>query len=292
VVCVLVLAAAPPVHAQACCAGVSLVGPVRLTPHEDALVSLGLSGSPQLGSLDGHARFVGTPARTGALDVVQTLSGVLRVLKEGQLGLSVPLQQGVRWAPGVTEAGVGLGDLSVSFRYDFLLAGESARLPGLAVLAGVTLPTGRAPEAGRNPLGSDATGAGLWQGGVGVGLEQAWGHLFVQGAGLVQQSLPRTALGVHETLGPGLSFSFAAGWAFDAGAALALSASALVGLPAWLEGVRVVGTERVLTSLSLGGAVPLAAAWRLQGSVTGQLPLGLNEPVSLTVSVLLLRSWS
>jgi hypothetical protein len=224
--------------------------------------------------------------------VVETFAGVLRVLAEGQLGVTVPVQQGVRWANGASEVGVGLGDVQASFRYDFLLAGESAHLPGLALLAGVTLPTGRAPESARQPLGSDATGAGLWQGGLGVGVEQTLGHVFLQGSGLVQQSLPRTVSGVHETLGPTFTLALSAGWAFDAGAALAVSASGLVGLPAWLEGVRVTGSERVRTSLSVGGALPVSQVFRLQASLAAQLPVGMNEVMSLSFSVVLIRSWS
>ncbi len=288
----LLLAVAGQVRAQACCAGVSLVGPARLTPHEDALVALGVQASPQVGSLDATGRFVAVPARTGSVDVVETLSGLVRVLGEGQVGLSVPLQQGVRWARGNEEAGLGLGDVTASFRYDFLLAGESAHLPGLALLAGVTMPTGRPPELAHQPLGSDATGAGLWQGALGLGVEQTSGHWFLQGSGLVQQSLPRLVLGVHETLGPTFTLAASAGWAFDDGAAVALSASALAALPAWLEGVRVAGSERVRTSVGLSGAVPLTAVWRLQGSLGAQVPVGLNEPVSLAVSLVLLRTWS
>ncbi len=284
--------AAAPAHGQACCAGTSLLAPARLTPHEDALVALEARVGNELGSLDGRGAFHGNASTSGGLDLAQTLLGTLRVLREGQVTLLVPLVEGVRWAPGLSESGVGLGDVSLSFRYDFVLAGASVRVPGLALLVGLTFPTGRSAESARLPLGSDATGAGVWQAGVGLGVEQTIGHLFLQASVLGQQSLPRTARGVTELLGPTVSLGLSAGWAFDSGAAVAFSSTTAVAVPAWVDSVWAPDTGRVKTSLSVGGAMPLSEAWRLQGSLAVQLPVGLNETVSGTLSVLLMRTWT
>jgi hypothetical protein len=56
--------------------------------------------------------------------------------------------------------------------------------------------------------------------------------------------------------------------------------------------VRVTGSERVRTSLSVGGALPVSQVFRLQASLAAQLPVGMNEVMSLSFSVVLIRSWS
>jgi hypothetical protein len=277
---------------QACCAGASLLSPGRLTPHEDGLVGLEVRAGLQSGSLDVDGRFHANAAGSGEVQLAQSLVGSLRVLRDGQLSLEVPLVESGRWVPGLTEWGAGLGDVLVSFRYDFVLAGESLRLPGLALLAGVTFPTGRSPEQARQPLGSDSTGTGLWQAAVGLGLEQTVGHVFLQGSALVQQGLPRTALGVTELLGPSFSLGLAAGWAFDWEGAVALTATSVAALPAWVNGVVAPGTARWRSAVGLSGAFPLSDAWRLQVSLATHLPVGLSEPLSTTLTLLLMRTFS
>jgi len=260
--------------------------------HEDALVGLEARGGAQLGSLDGRGTFRGNGAGDGAVDLTQTLVGTLRVAREGQLTLSAPVVESGRFVPGLTQWGGGLGDVSLAFRYDFRLAGESLRSPGVAVLASVLFPTGRSPEQAQLALGSDATGSGAWQGSLGAAVEQTFGRVFVQGSALVQQRLPRRVGSVTELLGTGFLVGGAAGWVFESGGALGLSASTAVALPAWLDGVLTKDTARWRTSLGVAAAFPLSDAWRLQGSWVTQLPVGLNELTSTTVSVLLMRTWS
>jgi hypothetical protein len=165
-------------------------------------------------------------------------------------------------------------------------------VPGLALLAGVAFPTGRSVEQARQVLSTDATGAGVWQATLGLGVEQAWGHLFGQATALIQQGLPRRAQGITETLGPTFSLGLAGGWVFDSGGALALVLTAATSLPAWIDGVSTPGTARTLSSIGLGSAFPIGESWRLQASLVSQLPLGQNELTAVTLSVLLLRSWS
>ena len=289
---VAVLLACAEARAQACCAGGGLLAPARLTVHEDALVALEARSGVEAGSIDGVGRFRGNARGAGGIELTQSLLGTLRVLREGQVTLLVPVTERGLWASGLTDWGGGLGDVVLSFRYDFMLAGESVRIPGLALLAGITFPTGRSPDQGRNPLGSDATGAGQWQGALGLGVEQTVGRVFLQGSGLVQQGLPRTASGVTETLGTTFSVGLAAGWAFDSGAAIAATATTAASLPAWVDGMVASGTSRWRSTFGLSGAIPLSDTWRLQGSLATQLPFGVNQPVSTTLSVLVMRTWS
>jgi hypothetical protein len=289
---VLIIAGSSPVLAQACCAGGTSLSPARLTPHEDAAVALELRGALQQGSTSATGAFRPTPKNTSELDFTQTLVGTLRVLKHAQLSLQVPVSESVRWVPGLGDVGGGLGDLSLAARYDFLLAGESSRVPGLALLVGALLPSGRSPEAALRPLGADTTGQGVWQGSLGLGVEQTVHHVFLQSAALVHQRLPRTVGGVTQEFGVSFSLSLAAGWAFDEGGAVAVTASSFMSLPSRINGALVKGTLQSRTSVGVSGAVPIMEDWRLQGSVVTQLPFGANEPLSTTLSVLLARTWT
>jgi hypothetical protein len=278
--------------AQACCAGASILSPTRLSTHEDALLGLQVRAGVGEGSVDGHGRFIANPAGAGEVDLDQTLSGTLRVFGAGQLSVAVPVVETSRWVTGLGEVGGGLGDVSLSYRHDFLLAGESLRFPGVALLGGLTFPTGRSAEQARLALGSDTTGAGVWQAALGVSLEQTWGSLFGNVSFLASQSLPRTVQGVTELLGPTLSLGGALGWVFDSGSALAGSLTAIGAPRASVNGASAAGTERLRFAAGFSGALPLSETWRLQGSLVTQLPLGLNEPVSTTFSLLLMRTWT
>lgn len=291
----LVLAAtvvSPAALAQACCAGTALVSSARLTPHEDLLVGVLAGAGAQLGSLDSTGAFRLNPAHTGGADLNQTLVGAVRLLGDGQVSLQVPLVESVRWASGLSDSGGGLGDVLLSFRYDFVLAGESLKLPGLALLSGVAFPTGRGIDQSKGLLSADATGAGVWQGTLGLAVEQTWHQVFAQASLSVQQSLPRRSPSGLETLGPAFSLGLAGGWVFDSGAALALVAKSSTSLPAWVNGLTAPNTVRAQASFGFGAALPLGEAWRVQAAMTWQLPIGANEVTSLSVSLGLLRSWN
>lgn len=284
--------ASPTAFAQACCAGTALVSSARLTPHEDLLVGVLAGAGAQLGSLDSTGSFRLNPANTGGADLNQTLVGAVRLLGDGQLSVQVPVVESVRWASGVNDTGGGLGDLLLSFRYDFVLAGESLKLPGLALLSGVAFPTGRSVDQSKGLLSADATGAGVWQGTLGLAVEQTWHQVFAQASVSVQQSLPRRSPSGLETLGPTFSVGLAGGWVFESGAALAIVARGNTSLPAWVNGLATPNTLRAQASFGFGAALPLGEVWRVQAAMTWQLPVGANEVTSLSLSLGLLRSWS
>ncbi|MFO0595340.1 MAG: hypothetical protein U0228_08550 [Myxococcaceae bacterium] len=292
-----VLLAGTRASAQACCAGASLLSPARLTPHEDALVGVDVKGSLQAGSLDARGVFAGNASGSGALDGVLTLHHTMRLGESGQLTWSLPLDVGARWVPGLSEGAVSLGDLVVSARHDFLLAGESASRPGSALLFSVTAPTGVPPEQSHLPLGADAVGTGAWQLSVGGAVEQRFGSLTLQGMALAHGKLPRTVGAVTQVFGPGLSLGAAVAWTFESELALALSLASSGTLPSWLtdEGGALrwrPDTARWRNSLSFALATPIDDRWRLQAAVSGTLPFGFNELGAVTLSVLLMRTWS
>ena len=127
--------------------------------------------APCSGSYDTGGRFHGSPAGATEFDFEEDLFGAVRVLRRGQVALLAPFvetQRQTRVDGG--HLGAGVGDINASFRYDFFLAGESRYVPGVALLGGVTLPTGRAPESATAPLAVDATGIGAWQANVALKL--------------------------------------------------------------------------------------------------------------------------
>ena len=72
-----------------------------------------------------------------------------------------------RNAGSIDEWGGGLGDVTLTARYDFILPAELPRVPGLAVLAAATLPTGTPLDRATQPLATDATGAGSFDASLG-----------------------------------------------------------------------------------------------------------------------------
>jgi hypothetical protein len=281
-------------RAQPCCAGVNLLTPARLAQHEDALVALQVRASDILGSFDNGRQFV-SPQGASEVDLEQDLIGTLRFLDRGQVSLLVPVVESGRAVPDYSQFGGGVGDLSLSARWDFINARQGgSNLPGIAVLAGITFPTGRPIESAAPPLGADATGTGAWQGGIGFAVEQNWRHLFVVGTALVTQSAPRHVDGLSETLGLQFSAGAALGWAFDSGPALGATLTFVQARDNVIDGQLQLGTARSQTLLGVALAKPLGEDWRIQGTLVAQLPisgLAQNEPSSMGLSVLFIRGW-
>ena len=166
--------------AQACCAGGSVITPARLGMHEDWLVGLQAKAGSVVGSYDLGGHYA--PQRSGntELDFEQDLFAATRLLRRGQLALLVPLVETRRATPQLgAQFGGGVGDVNASARYEIVMAGESHLVPGIALLAGITLPTGRPPESATPPLQSNATGIGAYQINAALAVEQAYGPWLV-----------------------------------------------------------------------------------------------------------------
>lgn len=280
--------------AQACCAGSSTLTPARLGVHEDAAVGIVVRGMGVLGSYDAAGRYVASPAGTAELDGEADVVGTLRVLSDAQVTLMVPFVATWRQVVGLSELGGGVGDLNVSGRYDFWHAGQSRWLPGIAVMLGVTFPSGRAPEDAKKPLATDATGVGAFQLTGGVALEQSYGHFIFNLTALVSWRTPRTVRGVDEQLGVQFQGLLGVGYVFDSEASLALSLGQVASFDGVLEGQRVPGSGHGLPSVGLSGSIPLGEAWRLQGGLSYNPPfsvLGWNQTAGLGFTLSLLRTW-
>jgi hypothetical protein len=287
--------------AQACCAGASTLTPARLTALEDAAVGLQLQFAGITGSFDDKRNYIPNPPGASEQDFAENVFGTVRFLKRGQVSLLVPFVQTRRTyvpvpgQPGVTEFGGGVGDINLGARWDFLLAKETQYWPGIAVLAGVTFPTGKAPDQVEGSS-TQATGIGAFQATGGLALEQAYGHILVNLTGLISQRFERRVGTIAETLGPQFSGLAAVGWAFHYNQGLAAILSYSGEGNAVFNAQSVPGSGRESTNVGISGGTPLwDDDWRFQGSATYALPvygLGRSQPIGITVTASILRAFS
>lgn len=283
-------------HAQACCAGAGAVTPGRLTPYELVLVGLQSKSSVAFGSFDSRATYGANAPGSGEADLEQDLFGAVRILKRGQLSLLAPLVETWRTTRSTGgELGGGLGDINVSGRADFVEAGESRYVPGIALLAGLTVPSGRAPDQATHALATDATGVGAWQGNFGLAVEQNFGHWLVNLTGLVAFRSARTVGPVSEVLGAQLTALGALGYSFQKDSAIALLVSYTGEGDATINGATEPWTSRQLLRISVSGVYPFSDTWRLQGGLFFDPPidwLGRNNSASMGLTLSIIRSWT
>jgi hypothetical protein len=285
---------------QACCAGGSAITPARLQLHEDWAIGLETHATVITGSFLGTS-YVSSPSGSNEVDLQEDLLATARFLERGQVSLDVPVLATYRADTGISDFGGGLGDINLGARWDFITAAESVHFPGIAVLLGVTVPTGRPADApSASALAANATGIGAFQLNGGVALEKIFGdHVLVDLTGLVSQRLPRTVevagQTIQETLGLQLFAIAAVGWVFNSGIGVAVSGTFTGELDAVLNGARVPQSGRSLTTISLSGSLPINDNWRLQGSIFDDPQisgLGANQPIGTGLTFTVLRTWS
>jgi hypothetical protein len=282
--------------AQACCAGSGAVTPGRLAMHEDALVGLSARAGHVFGSFDSDGHYSTPPSGTSEQNFEQDVIGALRlpVVDRAQVALLVPLVENRRSVRGSSEFGGGLGDVNVSARYDFLYAGQQRYVPGIGLLVGLTLPTGRAPEAATQALATDATGIGTFQGNGGISVEQLFGSWLVTAYGLVAKRASRSVQGISTTLGTQWTALVAVAYSLPDDYAIAASASYTGEGNAEVNGTELAGTSRRVPVLGLSGVVPVSDHFRFQGGLSANPPipsLGKNQPAALTLTVTALYAW-
>jgi hypothetical protein len=293
----LLLALPRAAHAQACCVGGTVLTPGRLNLHEEALVGVQLKATDALGSFDSQGNFVHPSKGAREVDFEEDLIGSLRVLERGQVTLLVPVLETYRRATDltgfITDGGGGIGDLQVSARWDATIAGASLRIPGIAVLASVTLPTGVPPELATHRLSADSTGMGTVRGGLGISLEQTFGKVLVDLTGSGTVTSARTYRGVHVQLGPSFNAFAALGYSFEPGPILAVTASYTAELDGKTDGMTTSAHTQLRLGLSLGHV--FNDAWRMQATFFGDPPApqaGQNQPVAgVGLSATFFHTW-
>jgi len=287
------LSAPKSARAQACCAGGSVITPGRLSLHDDALVGVQVKAGLVAGSYDVSGRFLGEGSGESELDLEQDLFGAVRVLQRGQVALLVPLVETRRTASQpapVSQMGGGIGDVNASVRYDLVRAGEARFVPGIALLAGVTFPSGRPPEQATPPLEANATGIGAFQFNGALALEQIMGPWLVNATGIVAK---RTEHG-GETLGTQVTLLAAGAYTFPNDASVALSASYAFEGDATSGGADVPNSGKSVTTVTLSGLWPLTDTWRLILGLYTNPPvhsLGTNQPAVMGATLTAIVSW-
>jgi hypothetical protein len=289
-----VLAVCGTAKAQACCAGAAAITPGRLLMHERALAGVEVRGSVLTGSHAADGAFRAPAPGTSEWDFEQDLFASLALTERAQASVLVPLLESARRSPTTgSEFGGGIGDVNASVRYDFVWSHEYRYVPGLALLAGVTLPSGRAPEAAKQALGSDATGLGAVQANLGVALERSFGDWFADMALLVAKRFDRTGHGVRSGLATQFTGIAAGGYSWSqASAALAVTYAAEG--DASLDGARVPSSAKRELRLTGSVTTSLSETMRLRGAVFFDPPvsgLAQNEPDALGLSATLVKSF-
>lgn len=282
-------------RAQACCAGVSAITPGRLEPHEKVLVGLQLRAAHHYGRFDSKAHYRDLPEGSSEFDLEQDLLGAVRWLRRGQTSLQLPVLQSWRSARGTgAEFGSGLGDLSVGARYDLVLNREYRAVPGLALLAGVTLPTGRAAEDAEQPLLSDATGTGATQLSLGLSLERSLGEVMVSLTGVGAKRLPRQVQGLESELAMHYLLQLGVAYGVTRTAAIAALLSYSFEGDASVAGRATRDSGRRQLRAALAYSTPLVQHWRLQAALSAEPPLtglGQNQSASLGGTLGVLWGW-
>ncbi|HEY2366627.1 MAG TPA: hypothetical protein VGH87_09585 [Polyangiaceae bacterium] len=282
----------PRASAQACCAGAAVATPGRLGPHDFVLVGADVRAAAVVGSYGDDGKF--TPRAPGTVedDLEQDVFAAIRVLRRGQLALFVPFIETLRRAGTLTDVGGGLGDVNVSARWDFYYAGQSRVLPGVAMLAGVTFPTGIPIESAGDPLGANATGVGAFQFNGGLALEQTFGPWLVALSGIIAARTSRTVGAISETLAPQISALATLAYTTRAEIAFALSSAVTYEGDATINGADAASTERLTLTISTGASIPLGDTWRAQvgASVVGPF-VGENTLTSVGLQWTLVHTW-
>ncbi len=282
-------------HAQACCAGAAAVTPGRLALHEDALVGVDARVTDGYGSFDPTGTFVSMPAGTSEVDLEQDVFGAIRFAPRAQAAVLVPIIETRRTVPGENAFGGGLGDINVAARYDFIYSSEARYVPGIAVLAGVTFPTGTPPESATAPLATNATGIGAYQGNLGVAVEKVIGPWLVGATGILAVRSTRTYSDVTTTLAPQWTALAVVARTLSREASVAVSVSVTAEGDATVNDMNQVDTSRRLLAFSLSGAMPVTDRLHLQGAVVIDPPMsafGANQPVAgVGVTATVIYAW-
>ncbi len=280
-------------QAQACCAGAAMLSGFRLEESEWAAVALTLSGALVAGQFDRAGSWSRTPSGSVEANLEQSLALLVRAPAWGQLGLVVPVAEAIRRSPGAADAGGGLGDLRLSYRWEPLVPGEHSWVPGLSLTLGASLPTGRPVDRATHLLATDATGLGSIVGRLMLAAEQSHGPWLVQVSGALGWQAPRDVGGVQQRFGPQSAVSLAVGRAFASGWGVALAATSRWDAASTVDGRMEPSSERRLVTLGLTGGGRISGPWRLQASIMAPVTwngFGRSIPGAPTLTAGVVRS--
>lgn len=289
-----ILGVARGARAQACCAGGNAFAPGRLPDDEWLLLGVQAIVRPNMGSFDARGRWVERPAFAQELDVEWDAYGSWRTpYRRLQATVLAPFVLTGRAVKGDSAAAFGFGDLNLALRLDAL--DPRGAVPGMAILAGVTFPTGVAPESATSHLAADATGQGTFRATVGPAFEwRTRGPWVFDALALATLHAPRATGGVEQVRAPGVLGMVAATYVFAQGPSIGASASYSIEWESFVDGKAVAGSARRLLRLGVFGLHSLGRGFRLQGGLFVDPPIpyvGQNESAGVALSLGLQRGF-
>jgi hypothetical protein len=296
----LLLASAPvEADAQGCCAFGSSLTPTRLDLHERALVGVQAGASWLHGSHTWSGAYRDAAAGSSDVELRQTLFATAALGRRIQASALVPWVETYRaTASNSGEWGHGLGDISILARGEFTLLHEYPNVPSLALILGALFPTGT-PQAlsgpedsfASSPLGTDATGGGVYRLLVGSGVEQAFGSWLVSVTGTVSIVPPGGASPIVPA--PRWSFIAGAGYAWSHQFSTAAALLFEVEGNGERHGEVAIRTNRRRGEFALVATYNFDDTWRAQGRLGADPPIsewGANEAARLGANLALI--WS
>lgn len=294
-VLITVLAAFPaPARAQSCCVGTGLVTPARLRVFEERALGIQTRVRSVLGNFGEGGSYAATGDGRRELSFQQDLFGAMRFGRRFQAALLVPFVTTNRETPTVSGWGSGIGDVATNARYDFILAGERGAWPGIALLAGLALPTGRPMDEASDPLATTAPGTGSVEGNLGLGLELVRGHAFLAATGWVAKRSSRTVQDLEQSFALRTTALLTGGYTFSSETTLGAFLHAVRQGDARDQRGTIAGSATALVTTGVAASIPFWDAWRVQGSVFSDLPIsgfGRNLSAGVGGTASLLRFW-
>ncbi|MCB9644569.1 MAG: transporter [Myxococcales bacterium] len=276
--------------AAACCVSATVSGVGRLRNWEHFAVGLRTSLLAGTGQWDTKALWHGYGDDYQEHEWRSELWGLVGVHRRVSLFARVPWSVNYRKV-GTQDAWDGwFGDLQAGARFELISIGQFLHVPAVALIVGVTAPTGRATGQAQNPLAADVTGRGAWMLSAGVTIEKTFYPGFVQLNAGVQVPLPseREDLGVWQRFGPGIPVTLSGGVELGDTVVLALVARFF-----W-EDQLVLGDRTIAGSSRIDAGIGLSASWSFDPHWTVQAMFdagiladgwGLNQPGRLFVSL-------
>jgi len=170
-----------PAKGAACCTSATISGAGRLKIWEDSALGVSSSWANSIGSWNAEGEWNAFDETYRETVWLSKVWAIARVRDDLELSLVLPWVMTTRAIPNESSSGQGLGHSRIGLRYEAIAIGQYRNVPGLALLAGVTIPTGvRGDEATDTLLRTAATARGDWAASVAVSLEYAHLPWFVK----------------------------------------------------------------------------------------------------------------
>jgi len=280
--------------AQACCVGTGLVTPARLRTFEDRAVGMQMRARSVVGAFGQTGSYAASGPGQSEVGFEEDLFGAIRLGRRLQIGVWAPFVQTARAVPGVSGFGGGLGDVAANARFDAVDAGTHGYWPGLAIMAGISVPTGTPPDEAGDPLATSGTGTGSYEGSFGLAVEEIVGRGFVSATGWISQRSARSASGVEQSFAPRLSAVLSGGYTFGHETTVGGFASLLRQGDARDAMGAIANSSLALATAGAALALPFWDSWRLQTTLFSDLPIpgwGRNQTVGFGGTLAVIRFW-